>query len=149
VIKDLIVAFWVLFHGPAEPCMRRHMSETIEAVQAAVDEFGVPAELLLTIGYLETHWGCSRASGGNWGAPASRLHRNRPGRAHHAASALARAYRNCGRDWRRALMMFRTGRCTFDESRMIGYTPTEAFGVMRRVVRWTSSRTQTGPRRSR
>jgi hypothetical protein len=134
VTKALLLALLGMFRSPAQACMTRHAPENIEAAAEAAEAFGVPPGLLLAVGYLETHWGCSRASGGNWGAPISRARRTVPGRAHHAASALARARRVCGgRTWRRAVMMFRTGRCEFEESRMIGYTPTEALSLARRV----------------
>ena len=96
---------------PYRECIEARRAQVIADADRAAREHGVPVRLLLAVGYAESHLGCARGSGGCWGAPASRLHRHSPGRASHAASALALGHRRCG-TWTGALGHFRCGRCT-------------------------------------
>ncbi len=96
---------------PYAGCLDARRAQVVADADAAARAHGVPVALLLAVGYAESHLGCARGSGGCWGAPASRLHRHAPGRASHAASALALGHRRCG-TWTGALAHFRGGLCT-------------------------------------
>ena len=130
----LFAALLQLFHIPA--AMRQCMTDHRDAIVASIGEAetaGVPAAVMLAVGFLESHNGCDPNSGGNWGAPD---HNNRigGGRAPHAASALLLGHRACPRrGWLGAVSFFRCGACACDPSRIVGYTPGYALGVVRRL----------------
>lgn len=95
---------------PYAPCLAARAARVVADADAASRAHGVPVALLLSVGYAESHLGCAPRSGGCWGAPASRDARHTPGRASHAASALALGHRACG-TWPGAVAHFRCGRC--------------------------------------
>lgn len=95
---------------PHRACLTARAERVIADADAASRAHGVPVALLLATGYAESHLGCAPRSGGCWGAPISRALRHTPGRASHAASALALGYRRCG-SWTGALASFRCGEC--------------------------------------
>lgn len=112
---------------PYRGCIDARRDVIVADADAASREHGVPVALLLSVGYLESHLGCARGSGGCWGAPRDRAHRHSPGRASHAASALALGHRRCG-SWEGAVAHFRGGLCTGHA----GYVRA-AVGMWRRV----------------
>lgn len=96
---------------PARECIiarRQHIERVL------VDSYNtypqMPMEMIATIGFLETHLGCARGEGGNWGAPISVQQRHVAGTPMQAATALWRSYQVCG-DWEGAARRFRTGLC--------------------------------------
>ena len=95
---------------PYRACLTARTERVIADADAASRAHGVPVALLLSVGYAGSHLRCAPRSGGCWGAPASRTLRHTPGRASHAASALALGYRRCG-TWPGALASFRCGEC--------------------------------------
>ena len=95
---------------PYRVCLDARTPRVVADADRASREHGVPVRLLLAVGYRESHLGCAPRSGGCWGAPASRTRRGSPGRASHAASALALGYRRCG-TWAGAVLHFRAGVC--------------------------------------
>jgi hypothetical protein len=95
---------------PYRQCIDARRSQIVADADAASRTHGVPPQLLLSVGYAESHLGCARGSGGCWGAPVSRTQRHTAGRASHAASALALGHRRCA-TWRGAVSHFRCGRC--------------------------------------
>lgn len=99
----------------------------VAAAAAASAAHGVPPEILLVVGFLETHLGTDSGEGGNWGAPISRSRRHTAGTPDHAASALAAGYRVCG-TWFGAVSRFRCGLCRCPK--LHGYA---AAAVMRRA----------------
>ena len=108
--------------------------ETIAAsADAAAAAHGVPVALLLSVAYLESHLGCSRGSGGCWGAPISRTRRGVAGGADRAASALALGYRRCGGTPEGAVASFRWGRCRVP-SGAHGYGPADVLRLAARVA---------------
>jgi len=127
----LISLLALLHHSPATACMERRAPRI--AVQAAEGEatYGVPAALLLVIGFAETHLGCDHGEGGGWGAPVDPTHRHTAGTHLHAARALASSYRACG-NWYGAIVRFRTGLCT-TRRRLRGYTPEYALRMTTRI----------------
>ena len=108
--------------------------ETIAAsAEAAAAAHGVPVALLLSVAYLESHLGCSRGSGGCWGAPISRTRRGVAGGADRAASALALGYRRCGGTPEGAVASFRWGRCRVPVGAH-GYGPADVLRLAARVA---------------
>ena len=95
---------------PYAACLTARAPRVIADADAASRAHGVPVALLLSVGYAESHLGCAPRSGGCWGAPVSRGARHTPGRASHAASALALGHRVCG-TWAGAVSHFRCGLC--------------------------------------
>ena len=69
-----------------------------------------PRELTAAVAFLETHLGCDRFEGGNWGAPINARQRHVPGNHMSAVRILVRGYRTCG-TWEGSVMRFRTGLC--------------------------------------
>lgn len=93
--------------SPAATCLRQHRREIAREVQGAVARYpSVAPELLVAVGFRETHLGCVRGIG--WGAPMRRRDRGHPGRA--AARSLSRGLALC-ESRIGALRFFRTGRC--------------------------------------
>lgn len=113
------------------PCLRETHNRIVQHATAASAQHGVPPSILLVVGYSETHLGCDRASGGNWGAPVSPLRRHEAGTAHHAARALATSKRVCG-TWQRAINRFRCGNCNGCNYGG-GYTSTYVLRMARRI----------------
>jgi hypothetical protein len=108
--------------------------ETIAATaDAAAAAHGVPVALLLSVAYLESHLGCSRGSGGCWGAPISRTRRGVAGGADRAASALALGYRRCGGTPEGAVASFRWGLCRVPAGAH-GYGPADVLRFAARVA---------------
>lgn len=108
--------------------------ETIAAsADAAAAAHGVPVALLLSVAYLESHLGCSRGSGGCWGAPISRTRRGVAGGPDRAASALALGYRRCGGTDEGAVSSFRWGLCRVPPGAH-GYGPADVLAFAARVA---------------
>ena len=108
--------------------------ETIAAsADAAAEAHGVPVALLLSVAYLESHLGCSRGSGGCWGAPISRARRGVAGGPASAASALALGYRRCGGTPEGAVASFRWGLCRVPVGAR-GYGPADVMRFAARVA---------------
>ena len=109
---------------PVPAARRRCIVErraTIESqADAASRTYSVPVEVLLAVGYLETHLSCAPGSGGGWGAPIAPTRRGVAGGAIHSASALAWGYRACG-DMLGAVSHYRCGRCACPH--LVGYQP--------------------------
>lgn len=95
---------------PYAACVAARAERIATDADAAAAATGVPAALLLAVGYMESHLGCAPGSGGCWGAPIDRAHRLTAGRAIHAARSLAAGRARCG-SWRGAVGHFRCGRC--------------------------------------
>jgi hypothetical protein len=108
--------------------------ETIAAsADAAAEAHHIPVALLLSVAYLESHLGCSRGSGGGWGAPISRARRGVAGGPASAASALALGYRRCGGTPEGAVASFRWGLCRVPPGAR-GYGPATVMRFAARVA---------------
>lgn len=106
--------------------------ETIERdADAAAARYGVPVEVLVSIGFLETHLSCAPGSGGGWGAPISPTRRGVAGGAAHSAAALAWGYRRCTTTLG-AVSHYRCGRCVCPH--LIGYQPEQAVRLSERLT---------------
>jgi hypothetical protein len=109
MIRLLLAALLASFvHMPARRCIERRFDEIASVANAAADHHGVPASLLLSVGFHESWLGCHGER--DWGAPASRRDRHRAGTPDDAARAIATGYRVCG-TWRGAVTRFRAGLC--------------------------------------
>lgn len=109
---DLILtALLALLPGPQSRCIERHRPQIVAAAVSGERDRGVPAAVLLVVGFAETHLGCDAGEGGGWGAPIDMRHRHQAGTSDHAARALARSYAVCG-TWAGAIGRFRSGLCT-------------------------------------
>jgi hypothetical protein len=100
-------------------------------VGAGVDKHNIPPSLILTVGFLESHFGCNPRSGGSWGSPIDRNHRGIAGTPIHTARDLANARKVCG-SWFGALARYQSGLC-HRRSLVASYTPQYAFNVAWRM----------------
>jgi len=133
MVRALFLALVALFsRGPHAACIAGHAETTVRRAESAETNYGVPAGVLLTVGFLETHLGCANGSGGNWGAPVDRAHRHTAGTSDSAARSLQTGFRRCG-TWQGALGWFRCGHCRCP--RMQGYDPDFAGRLVERVYR--------------
>lgn len=113
---EIVTAMIVRYpRTPARYCIAaRHQQIESVLVASRIAYPDMPMEMIATIGLLETHLGCARGEGGNWGAPISPRQRHVAGTPMHAARALWRSYEVC-HNWEGAARRFRTGLC--------GHTP--------------------------
>lgn len=111
------------------------MSALAEQIAALVDDaeesYGVPAGVLLVVGFLETHLGTDHGEGGNWGAPIDARHRHTAGTAFNAAHVLAVGFGTC-HTWLRAITYYRSGHCVFAR-RLVGYEAPYALRLIERI----------------
>lgn len=132
VARTLLTTLLALYRPPGRvrPCLDARAEEIATAAADAQERHGVPAEVLLAVGLLETHLGCDAGEGGGWGAPIDRRHRHAAGGPEHAARALAWGFRRCG-DWEAAVAHYRCGLCRCPPLR--GYSAPTAMRIARRV----------------
>ena len=114
-------------------CIVARREAIASTATAAAEAHGVPVALLLSVAYLESHLGCSRGSGGCWGAPISRARRGVAGGPDRAASALALGYRRCGGTPEGAVSSFRWGLCRVPVGAR-GYGPADVMRFAARVA---------------
>ena len=114
-------------------CIVARHDTIADSATAAAEAHGIPVALLLSVAYLESHLGCSRGSGGCWGAPISRARRGVAGGPDRAASALALGYRRCGGTPEGAVASFRWGRCSVPPGAR-GYGPADVMRFAARVA---------------
>lgn len=93
--------------GPHQDCIRSRAPQIErQAARAVRRHRSVPPEMLIAVGFQETHLGCVRGIG--WGARLRRSDRGNPAMA--AARSLERGLRVC-ENRSGALRFFRTGKC--------------------------------------
>lgn len=112
----LLMTFLGFFRNYSNPavgrCIESHLTQIANNAAEGERLHGVPAGVMLVVGFMETHLGCDRNEGGNWGAPIDPQHRHTAGTPLQAAHALAVSYQRCGgQDWARAVGRFRSGLC--------------------------------------
>lgn len=130
-IATLLAALLAIFpRSPALVCLRSRADTIAAQARDAAAHRGVPAGLLLAVGFMESHLGCARSSGGCWGAPIDPQHRGTAGTPDHAAQALATSFRVCG-SWDGAVCRFRCGLCRCPD-RHTRYAA-NAIGLARRI----------------
>lgn len=135
IAQLLLTALLHLFphmSGNNRACIVRNFDAIAQVAEDAERENGVPAAIMLTVGFIETHNGCDHGEGGNWGAPISPTRRHVAGAPRQAAVALQHGFERCG-SWIGAISRFRSGRCQIPAS-MSGY-PRTAVRIMTRISR--------------
>ncbi len=132
----LLVTLLALYPGPQSRCIRSRAATIAASADAASVTYGVPASVLLTTAFLETHVGCDSGEGGGLGAPASRTRRHTAGTWANHGSALRLGFQRC-HSWPAAVNHYRTGRCA--RPGPIGYTAATAMRI--------AGRLEAGPRR--
>ena len=105
-----ILAIFPFMSGNNRACMERNRERIVQQLEETT-RMGVPAEIMASVAFLETHLGCDRGEGGNWGAPIDPQHRHTAGTHVHAARALVTGLSRCGGHWDAAIVRFRTGLC--------------------------------------
>lgn len=127
----IFVALMALFpRTPARACLTARQTQIEAQADDAMRARNVPPGVLIAVGFMESHLGCDRASGGCWGAPISPTRRHTAGSPDHAARALETSFRRCG-NWRGAISRFRCGLCRCPP-RFDGYVNT-TVGIVRRL----------------
>lgn len=106
-ILALVVALLHTPHLQHRRCLEASRDRIVEAL-ADGETIGVPAHVMLSVAYHESHVGCDGES--DWGAPVDRFHRHTAGTPRHAIRALRRSYEVCG-SWEGAVGRFRSGLC--------------------------------------
>jgi len=118
--------------GNNRACIVRNFDAIAQVAEDAESENGVPAAVILSVGFLETHLGCDINEGGNWGAPISPTRRHVAGTPRQAVVALQHGFERC-HSWVGAISRFRSGRCQIPVS-MSRY-PRTAVRIMTRISR--------------
>ena len=127
----IFVALMAIFpRSPARACLMSREAAIVSQANSANSARNVPPGVLLAVGFMESHLGCDRASGGCWGAPISPTRRHTAGTPDHAARALETSFNRC-HSWRGAISRFRCGLCRCPP-RFAGYVNT-TVGIVRRV----------------
>lgn len=114
-------------------CIVERRARIEHDADAAAARYNVPVEVLLAVGYLETHLSCAPGSGGGWGAPISPRRRGVAGGAMHSAAALAWGIRACATT-EGAIAHYRYGLCRTPARHGTGYTPADALRLIERVT---------------
>lgn len=110
-VVTAILALFPYMPGNNRQCIIQHRAQIEQVLVQAKQEFPeMPTELMATIGLMESHLGCDRGSGGNWGAPISIRQRHTAGTPMQAVRAFWRSYQVC-HSWDGAARRFRTGLC--------------------------------------
>jgi hypothetical protein len=110
-VVTAILALYPHMSGNNRQCIIEHRPQIEQVLVEAQRQYpNMPTEVFATIGFMETHLGCDRGEGGNWGAPISPRQRHIAGTPLQAATALWRSYEVCG-SWDGAARRFRTGLC--------------------------------------
>lgn len=116
--------------GNNRACIERNFDSIAQVAEAAERDNAVPAAVILSVGFLETHLGCDVGEGGNWGAPISAARRHVAGTPAQAARVLERSFTVC-ETWNGAISRFRSGLCHIPQ-RMHNY-PVTAMRIVRRI----------------
>jgi len=131
-----VLALWPVMSGDNRACIEARRDRIAEQVEESVRVYPtIRPALLVAIAFSETHLGCDRDEGGNWGAPISPTRRHVAGTHLHAARILSRSLEVCHGDELSAARRFRTGLChplRQSSSAVVGRVG-EAYG--RRVLR--------------
>jgi hypothetical protein len=109
-----------------------HQAETVAHLEEAVAAHPtVPAALLISVGFYETHLGYDDGEGGCWGSPIDRFHRHVSGGPVAASRDLARSFEVC-HDWLHATHRYRVGLCNGTEHG--GYSAEQALQLAERLL---------------
>ena len=131
-----VLALFPVMSGQNRQCIEARRARIAEQIEETVRVYpNVRPALMVAVAFSETHLGCDRNEGGNWGAPISRYRRHVAGTHLHAARILSRSMTVCRGDELSAARRFRTGLCNpiqTSSSPIVGRVG-EAYG--RRVLR--------------
>lgn len=116
--------------GNNRACIQRNFESIARVAEYAERNHHVPAAIMLSVGFLETHLGCDIGEGGNWGAPISASRRHVAGTPEQAAIVLERSYQVC-HTWVGAISRFRSGLCRIPEH--MNHYPMNALSIMTRI----------------
>lgn len=130
LLLSALLALFPYMSGGNRVCIVRNFNSIAQVADAAERENGVPAAVMLSVGFLETHLGCDVGEGGNWGAPISPTRRHVAGAPRQAAVALQHGFQRCG-SWLGAISRFRSGQCVIPQT-MARY-PRMAMSLMTRI----------------
>ena len=120
--EQVLAAILTLFphmSGNNRPCIERRHERIVQQLRETTAA-GVPAPLMASVAFIETHLGCDRHEGGNWGAPIDRRHRHTAGDHMDAAQALLTGLQRCG-TWDGAVSRFRSGLCRTRRTYVLRY----------------------------
>lgn len=114
MIHALLLAVLTMFpvmNGENRQCIESRIDRIEQQVAEAIRAYPrVRPAYFIAIAFIETHLGCDRGAGGNWGAPISALSRHVAGTHMHGARLASRSLEVCG-DELSAARRFRTGLC--------------------------------------
>lgn len=116
---------------PSLRCLLARRTNIEADITRSSASYSVPAGLLVSVAFNETHLGCDRGSGGCWGAPIDAQHRHTAGNSDSAARVLRTGYDRCHNSWRGAVSRFRCGLCACPEQ-YAGYV-NHVLGLSRRL----------------
>ena len=112
----LFTAILLIFpNTPSRACLLSRQTRIEADIAHSSATYGVPAGLLVSVAFSETHLGCDRGSGGCWGAPIDAQHRHTAGNSDSAARVLRTGFDRCHNSWRGAVSRFRCGLCACPE----------------------------------
>lgn len=114
-----ILAIFLHMSGNNRACIEGNRGRIVQQLTETTAA-GVPTEIMAAVAFVETHLGCDRGEGGNWGAPIDRLHRHTAGTHMDAAQSLLTGRRECG-TWDGAIMRFRSGLCRTQQPYAVRY----------------------------
>jgi len=120
--EQVLVAILAIFphmSGNNRACVESRRDRIVQQLTETTAA-GVPAPLMASVAFMETHLGCDRHEGGNWGAPIDRNHRHTAGTHMDAAQALLTGLQRCG-TWDGAVMRFRSGMCRTQQAYAVRY----------------------------
>lgn len=115
----LLLTIFPYMNGDNRQCIAERQVQIASQLEETT-RMGVPPALMVSVAFLETHLGCDRHEGGNWGAPISPNERHTAGTHVHAARALLTGFERCG-SWDGAVLRFRTGLCRTNASYGVNY----------------------------
>ena len=131
-----VLAAFPVMNGNNRACIEMNLPRIEQQVAEAIRTYPrVRPAYFISIAFIETHLGCDRGAGGNWGAPISATRRHVAGTHMHAARLASRSLEVCRGDELSAARRFRTGLCNplrQSSSAVVGRVG-EAYG--RRVLR--------------
>lgn len=133
IAQLLLTALLNLFpymSGDNRACIVRNFNSIAQVAENAERDLGVPAAVMLTVGFIETHNGCDRGEGGNWGAPISPTQRHVAGAPSQAGVALQHGFERCG-SWLGAISRFRSGHCRIPPA--MEHYPRTAMRIITRI----------------
>lgn len=114
MIHALLMAVLTMFpvmNGGNRQCIEARIDRIEQQVAEAIRTYPrVRPAYFISIAFVETHLGCDRGAGGNWGAPISATRRHVAGTHMHAARLASRSLEVC-HDELSAARRFRTGLC--------------------------------------